>query len=254
MSEIRVMSLQIHLFPALSDNYGFLIRDTMSGLVACIDTPDADTISREITISGFDRLDYILNTHWHPDHTGGNAALKARYGCEIYGPQEVTRAAPLDHVLSAGDRFALGETGFKIIDLGGHTLGHIGYVCEAEPLAFIGDCLFPLGCGRLFEGTPEQMWHSLSRLMALDPDTQLYCAHEYALSNLKFAESLGMDTTLEQAGAHIRNLRASNQPTVPTLLRDEMAANPFLRFPLEETTPSRQAARFGELRAAKDNF
>jgi len=246
------MPLQIHLFPALSDNYGFLIRDRDSGRVASIDTPDADTIAAEIDASGFGRLDYILNTHWHPDHTGGNAALKARFGCDIYGPQEVTRAAPLDHVLTAGDHFQLGDTGFSVIDLGGHTLGHIGYVCDAAPVAFIGDCLFPLGCGRLFEGTAEQMWHSLTRLMALPPETRLYCAHEYALSNLKFAESLG--DMPEQAADHIRSLRAQGRPTVPTRLGDEMAANPFLRLPLKHSDPARQALRFGELRAAKDRF
>lgn len=249
-----MMSLQIHQFPALNDNYGFLIRDEASGKVASIDTPDADTITREITTSGFGKLDYILNTHWHPDHTGGNATLKARFGSEIFGPSEVTRVAPLDHILSGGDQFRLGETVFDIIDLGGHTLGHIGYVSGDNKRAFIGDCLFPLGCGRLFEGTPAQMWQSLTRLMALDPDTQLYCAHEYALSNLKFAESLEIDAVLKTAGDRIRNLRAANQPTVPTRLRHEIAANPFLRFPLEESDPARQAQRFGELRAAKDVF
>ncbi|WP_342774722.1 hydroxyacylglutathione hydrolase [Asticcacaulis tiandongensis] len=257
MSEIRVMSLQIHPFPARTDNYGFLIRDALSGRVACIDTPDTTPEATGLIAvieNSFGKLDYILNTHWHPDHAGGNAALKARFGAEIFGPSEVARVAPLDQFLSGGDQFRLGETVFDIIDLGGHTLGHIGYVSTDNKLAFIGDCLFPLGCGRLFEGTPEQMWQSLTRLMALDPDTQLYCAHEYALSNLKFAESLGVDAVLNVAGDRIRNLRAAGQPTVPTRLGDEIAANPFLRFPLLENDPARQAQRFGELRAAKDNF
>lgn len=248
------MSLQIHQFPARTDNYGFLLRDSASGLVAAVDTPDADTIVAELETSGFGGLDYILNTHWHPDHTEGNAALKARFGCRIHGPEEVARIAPLDHVLKDGDRFALGETVFAVIDLGGHTLGHIGYVCTAEKLAFVGDCLFPLGCGRLFEGTPEQMWQSLTRLLALDPETRLYSAHEYALANLAFAESLGVDAPLKAAGDRIRDLRERGLPTVPSLLKDEIAANPFVRWPLEESDFAPQVTRFAELRSAKDTF
>ncbi|MFT4090020.1 MAG: hydroxyacylglutathione hydrolase [Asticcacaulis sp.] len=254
MSEIRVMSLQIHQFRALNDNYGFLIRDEKSGKVASIDAPHADTIIAELASSGFGKLDYLLNTHWHPDHTGGNAALKAHFDCIIYGPEEVARVAPIDHILSAGDRFSFGDTLFDIIDLSGHTLGHIGYVSTSAPIAFIGDALFPLGCGRLFEGTPEQMWQSFEHLMALEPDTQLYCAHEYALANLKFAESLEAYPTLETAAARIRALRDAGLPTVPTRLSDEIAANPFLYFPLKEESFAAKAARFGALRAAKDRF
>ncbi|WP_298333867.1 hydroxyacylglutathione hydrolase [Asticcacaulis sp.] len=246
-------ALQIHQFPALNDNYGFVVRDQASGQVACIDTPDAEAVTAALTAQGWG-LDYILNTHWHPDHTGGNAALKDRYGCLIYGPEEVRKAAPLDQVLSGGDRFALGQTVFDVLDLKGHTLGHIGYSAPSENVAFVGDTLFALGCGRLFEGSAEDMWGSLQRLLALDPQTTLYCAHEYTLSNLKFAESLAPFPALEARGADIRARRARGEPTVPMRLADEIATNPFVVYPLKETGFDAQAAKFGEIRAAKDRF
>nr|WP_303657383.1 hydroxyacylglutathione hydrolase [Asticcacaulis aquaticus] len=245
--------MQIHRLPALSDNYGFLIRDTASGKVACIDTPDAGAIAAELSRLGWG-LDYILNTHWHRDHAGGNQALKDQFGCAIYGPEEVTKIAPLDHVLTGGDRFALGETVFDVLDLKGHTLGHIGYSAPKEKVAFVGDCLFPLGCGRLFEGTPDDMWGSLQRLMALDAGTRLYSAHEYTLSNLKFAESLGTFAALDARAAWVRQQRDRGEPTVPSLLADEIATNPFLVYPLQESGFAAQAARFGEIRKLKDQF
>ncbi|ESQ80149.1 hydroxyacylglutathione hydrolase [Asticcacaulis sp. YBE204] len=251
--------LQIHLFPALSDNYGFLIRDGATGKTASIDTPDADTIATELSRLGWG-LDYILNTHWHRDHAGGNQALKDRFGCTIYGPEEVTKIAPLDHILTGGDRFALGETIFDILDLKGHTLGHIGYSAASEQVAFVGDCLFPLGCGRLFEGTAEDMWGSLQRIMALDPETRLYSAHEYTLSNLKFAESLRQTENLESfpvleaRAAQVRQQRDLGEPTVPSVLADEIASNPFLVYPLQESGFAAQAAKFGEIRKQKDQF
>ena len=203
---------------------------------------------------GHHRLDFILNTHWHPDHAGGNATLKLQYGCTIYGPHEVTRTGPLDHVVTPGEIFRLGETTLDIISLKGHTLGHIGYVDRAGHNAFIGDTLFPLGCGRLFEGTREEMWASLLRIAALPDDTRLYSAHEYTLSNLEFAESLGVDDALKARGAAVRTTREQGGYTVPSILADEKASNPFLVYPLREIEFETQAARFGDLRAAKDVF
>ena len=171
------MSLRIEQFPCLSDNYGYLVRDEASGRTACIDTPDADAIAAELDKRGW-TLDVILNTHWHPDHAGGNEALKARYGSVIYGPQEVTRIAPLDHPVSAGDEVKLGETSFRVIDVGGHTLQHIAYYDGADGVAFVGDSIFPLGCGRMFEGKPGPMWEGLKAIRALPDHTLVYCGHE----------------------------------------------------------------------------
>ena len=187
------MSLTVHQFPCLSDNYGFLVRDDATGRTASIDTPDADAILAELERLGWGRLDLILNTHWHPDHAGGNAALKKATGAMIAGPAEVTRIAPLDRVLRGGDVAPLGETRFEVIDSGGHTLGHIAYHDAADGIAFVGDTLFPLGCGRLFEGTAEQMWSSLQAIAAWPDETVLYGAHEYTAANLRFAAAIEPD-------------------------------------------------------------
>ena len=151
------MPLEVHQFPCLADNYGYLIRDEASGLAACIDTPDAGAILGELERLGW-RLALILNTHWHPDHAGGNAEVKAATGAEAVGPAEVARIAAPDREVGGGDRVKLGETMFEVIATGGHTLGHIAYYGAADRIAFVGDTLFALGCGRLFEGTAEQMW------------------------------------------------------------------------------------------------
>ena len=174
------MPLTVHQFPCLSDNYGFLVRDEASGKVACIDTPEAAAVLRELEDLGWE-LDLILNTHWHPDHAGGNTDIKAITGCQIVGPAEVTRIAPLDREVKGGDLVDLGETRFQVIETGGHTLGHVSYFDPADRIAFVGDTLFALGCGRLFEGTPAQMWDSLQRLVALPDETTVYCAHEYKI-------------------------------------------------------------------------
>ena len=183
------MPLTVHQFACLSDNYGFLIRDDATGKTACIDTPDSAAVLRELDELGWE-LDFIFNTHWHPDHAGGNADIKIVTGCSIIGPQEVTRIAPLDREVGGGDVVELGETTFQVIESGGHTLGHIAFFDAADRIAFVGDTLFALGCGRLFEGTPEQMWDSLQRLAALPDDTKVYCAHEYTASNARFALSV----------------------------------------------------------------
>ena len=173
------MTLDVHLFPCRSDNYGFLIRDAATGVVAAVDTPDAARIVEELEGLGWGRLDLILNTHWHPDHTEGNARLKADWACEIVGPEEVRKVAPLDRVVADGDVVMVGETRFKVTETPGHTLGHVVFHAPGDDLAFTGDTLFALGCGRLFEGTPEQMFGSLQRLKAWPDKTVIWCAHEY---------------------------------------------------------------------------
>lgn len=247
------MALTVHQFPCLSDNYGFLVRDEASGQVATIDTPDAEAILRELGGLGWG-LDLILNTHWHPDHAGGNEALKKATGATIVGPSEVTRIAPLDRVVRGGDVVMLGETRFDVLDSGGHTLGHIVYHDAADHIAFVGDTLFALGCGRLFEGTAEQMWDSLSRVAGLPDDTTVYCAHEYTASNARFALSVDGDPALKARAEAVFAARERGEPTVPTTIGDEKATNPFLRAPLLRPNAASPAQAFAEIRAAKDSF
>lgn len=239
------MPLAIRQFPCLSDNYGFLIRDEASGSAASIDTPDAAAILAELKAAGW-RLDFIFSTHWHPDHAGGNQAVKAATGALVVGPAEVARIAPLDRIVAGGDQVDLGETRFAVIESGGHTLGHIAYFDAADRVAFVGDTLFALGCGRLFEGTPAQMWASLRRLAALPADTKVYCAHEYTAANARFALTVDDDPALRARAAVIFAARERGEATVPTTIALEMATNPFLR--------AADAEAFGALRAAKDAF
>lgn len=240
------MTLDVRLFPCLNDNYGFLVRDAATGAVAAIDTPDAEAILAELERSGWGRLDLILNTHWHPDHTQGNERLKAETGCEIVGPEEVRRAAPLDRVVKGGDIVRLGETVLEVTDAPGHTLGHIVYRSVADAQAFVGDVLFVLGCGRLFEGTPEQMWDSLNALAAWPDETVIWCAHEYTASNARFTLSLDDRPETKARAAEIFAMRERGEPTVPTTIGSEKAFNPFLR--------AVDAADFAARRAAKDGF
>ena len=246
------MPLQVHQFPCLQDNYGFLLRDEATGQVACVDTPDAEAILAELKRLGWN-LDLIMNTHWHPDHAGGNARLQEVTGCQIVGPQEVTRIAPLDRPVTDGDEVRLGETRFQVMDTGGHTLGHITYYDAKGAKAFVGDTLFALGCGRVFEGTAEQMWTSLSRLAALPDETLVYCAHEYTAANARFALSVDSGPALKARAAEVFAARERGEPTVPTSIGLEKASNPFLRAPvLKPGEPAAQA--FAEVRKAKDVF
>lgn len=251
------MPLTVHQFPCLSDNYGFLVRDEASGLAACIDTPESGAILRELDRLGW-KLALILNTHWHPDHAGGNEEIKAATGAQVVGPAEVTRIAPLDREVRGGDEVLLGETSFAVLESGGHTLGHIAYYDAEDRIAFVGDTLFALGCGRLFEGTPEQMWDSLQRLAALPDDTRVYCAHEYTASNARFALSVDDDPALKARAEQIFAARDRGEPTVPTTIGLEKATNPFLRAPLlagrvgAAGEPDYKA--FAAVRQAKDMF
>ena len=251
--------LQVHQFPCLSDNYGFLLHDQASAETVCVDTPDAEAYLREANSKGWP-ITAIWNTHWHPDHAGGNAAIKARTGCEVIAPAvDAPKIAEVDRTVVPGDVVKIGAWEATVIDVGGHTMGHIAYHLPAAGLAFVGDSLFALGCGRMFEGTPPQFWASLSRLKALPPETTLYCAHEYTQSNARFALHADPDNqALRDYADEVARKRAANQPTVPFGLARELAANPFLRAddPAMRarwggTTPPETFAR---LRAAKDTF
>lgn len=239
------MSLEIRLFPCLSDNYGFLLRDPASGLVAAVDAPDATRISLEIQAADWDRLDLVLLTHWHPDHTGGAAELKTRWGAEIIGPAEVEKVLTPDRIVGEGDRVTLGETAFEVLELPGHTLGHIAFHDAAGANLFSGDVLFALGCGRLFEGTPAQMFASLQRLAALPDATTVWCAHEYTETNARFALTLDDSPALAAHAETIFAARARGEPTVPTALATERRFNPFLTAPDVGTFTARREARNG---------
>ncbi len=245
------MPIEVRLFPCLSDNYGFLVRDTATGEAAAVDAPDGEAVLRDLQASGW-RLSLILNTHWHPDHTQGNAAVKAATGAKIVGPSEVRRAAPLDREVGEGDEVMLGETRFQVMATGGHTLGHISYYDAAGHTAFVGDTLFALGCGKLLEGTPPMMWDSLQKLAALPDETAVYCAHEYTASNARFALTLDKGEALAARAAEVFAMRERGEPTVPTTIGAEKASNPFLRAP--ELVGGDSVAAFAQVRAAKDGF
>jgi len=247
------MTLDVRQFPCLADNYGFIIRDTASGLTACVDTPDAEAVLRALEEAGWG-LDMILNTHWHPDHAGGNAAIKAATGAVIVGPEEVRQIAPLDRGVAGGDTVSLGATNFSVIDCGGHTLGHVAYFDAADGIAFVGDTLFVMGCGRIFEGDADQMWASLQRLARLPPTTVIYCAHEYTATNARFALSIDPDPAVARRAAAIFEARARGDATVPTTLSEELATNPFLRAPHLVPGAATAPAAFAHLRAKKDDF
>ena len=251
--------LEIHQFPCLSDNYGFLLHDPASGETACIDTPDADEYLKQAEAKGW-RITQIWNTHWHPDHAGGNEAIKAATGCTITAPAgDAAKIAGIDRTVGNGDEVTLGEHTARVIDVSGHTMGHIAYYLSDDAIAFVGDSLFALGCGRMFEGEPEQFWNSLKRLRDLPTDTTLYCAHEYTASNAKFALHADPDNAELQAyAAEIASRRERDEPTVPFSLAREVETNPFLRADRKSicnrwggATP---VETFARLRSAKDSF
>ncbi|MXP14363.1 hydroxyacylglutathione hydrolase [Altererythrobacter confluentis] len=250
--------LQIHQFPCLSDNYGYLAHDPASGETACIDTPDAAEYLKQADAKGW-KISHIWNTHWHPDHAGGNTAIKDATGALIVAPKEVERLSAIDLVVAHGDTVKLGSLNAEIIDVGGHTNGHIAYHLPDASIAFVGDAVFALGCGRMFEGQPDQFWASLERIKALPPETMLYCAHEYTTASAKFAVHADPENAeLLRYADEIADKRSRGEWTVPMPLGRELATNPFLRA----DDPSLQARwggtepaqTFAALRAAKDSF
>lgn len=248
------MTLSVHQFPVLQDNYAYLVRDEASGQVASIDSPDGAAILAEAQKLGW-AITMVLNTHWHPDHAGGNAAIAAATGARLIGPAEVRDHFPLDEVLGGGDRIALGATTFDVFDTGGHTKGHISYYSAPDALVFVGDTLFAMGCGRMFEGTPPQFWASLSRLASLPDDTRVYCAHEYSAANARFALSIDQSAATRQRAEAIFAATQAGKPTVPSLMGEEKATNPFLRAPiLGAIAGESPEAAFARVRLAKDQF
>ena len=239
--------LEIVAVPAFADNYLWLVHDHDSGDTAVVDPGDAAPVLAEADKRGW-RINQILNTHWHPDHTGGNDAVRAATGATIVGPAaEAVRIPTLDAMVKDGDEIRIGAHRADVWEVPGHTLGHIAYVFRDAGVAFVGDTMFAMGCGRLFEGTPEQMHASLRRIAALPADTRLYCAHEYTLANARFAaDAFPGDRPIAARLSAVEAARAAGEATVPTDVAAERATNPFLR--------ARNAAEFADLRLAKDSF
>jgi len=222
--------LEIHQFPCLEDNYGVLIRDADAGVVASIDAPSADSVREALKDTGW-TLTHILTTHHHWDHTDGNLALKSETNCKIVGPRaEASKVPGIDEQVGEGDTFKFGNFELKVFDTPGHTAGHIIYWVPEANVAFVGDTLFAMGCGRVIEGTMDQMWNSVEKVAKLPPETMLYCGHEYTIANAKFALTVEPDNAALQARMkQTEELRAQGKPTLPTKLADELATNPFIR-------------------------
>lgn len=220
--------LEVYQFICRSDNFGVLIHDPDAGVTAAIDAPDADAVRRALKTKGWN-LTHIFVTHHHADHVAGVGALKGETGCTVTGPAK-GRISGVDIGLSEGDVYSFGNYKAQILETPGHTLDHIVYWFEDAKLLFAADTLFSLGCGRVFEGTPAQMWTSLQKLMRLPPDTEVYCGHEYTLANAEFALTVESgNEALQRRAQEVRRLRGEGQPTLPTTLGRELETNPFLR-------------------------
>lgn len=238
-------ALDIVRIPVLSDNYVWLVHDPESKATMVVDPAVAEPVLAAAAERGWTITD-IWNTHWHPDHTGGNAAIKEATGCTITGPAaEYARIPTLDVQVKDGDKVKLGNHVADVWDVPAHTAGHIAYHFARDAAIFVGDTMFAMGCGRLFEGTAEQMFANMQKLGTLDDATRVYCAHEYTLSNARFAVTVEPDNVaLAERLAAVESARAAGEATVPTSIGEERATNPFLRAP--------NAAELGRIRALKD--
>ena len=250
--------LEVHQFPCLSDNYGFLLHDSESGETAAIDTPDASEYLDQAKAKGW-TITHIWNTHWHPDHAGGNGEIVEATGAKVIAPREVEKLSKIDEVVAHGDTVTLGTHTAQVIDVSGHTNGHIAFSLPESDIAFVGDSVFALGCGRMFEGEPKQFWDSLKRIKALPEETLLYCAHEYTQANAAFALHADPDNAdLKAYADEIDDKRSRGEWTVPTVLKRELATNPFLRAD-QPTLQARWGGdapheTFAAIRAGKDSF
>lgn len=255
------MGLIVDVFPARSDNFGYLVHDTATGRTAAIDAPETAAIKNALVHRGW-KLTDIFITHHHIDHVEAIADLKAEFGVRVVGPRaEADKIEGLDELVAGGETIQLGETTFDVLDAPGHTLGHIVFHDKVGKHLFSADALFSLGVGRMFEGTPGPMWEGVKALRELPDDTLVYCGHEYTASNAKFALSIDPDNAaLQKRAAEVEALRAAGKATIPFSLGEDKAANPFLRaddpvlakhYGLEGAAP---AEVFAAIRKGKDNF
>ncbi|MFV3131800.1 hydroxyacylglutathione hydrolase [Niveispirillum sp. KHB5.9] len=253
--------VEVHVVPALTDNYIHIIHDAPHGVTAVVDPGEAGPVRAFLDARGW-RLTHVLATHHHGDHIGGITDLRADSHAPLIGPRaEMERIPEMSATYGEGDSFTLGGQTVRVFDTPGHTRGHCAFYFEEAHLLFSGDTLFSLGCGRLFEGTPAQMWDSLLKLRPLPGDTRVYCGHEYTSGNVRFALSIDPDNAALKARAEeVAHLRARNLPTIPSRLSDERAANPFLRADDPDLAArmglagADPASVFAAIRKAKDDF
>jgi hydroxyacylglutathione hydrolase len=255
------MLAQTHLFRCLQDNYGVLVHDPSTGATASIDAPEAAPVEAALKATGW-RLTDILVTHHHGDHTGGIVALKEHHRCKVTAPRaEAARIPAVDVDVKEGDEVKVGALKARVIETPGHTAGHIAYWLADEGLAFVGDTLFSIGCGRVIEGTPQMMWQSLLKLRALPDATQVYCGHEYTAANIRFAKTIEPDNKdLAAREQDVVRLLAQGKPTIPSLLGAEKKENVFLRADVPAIAAAvglsghAPAEVFAEVRARKNKF
>lgn len=256
---VVMAELEIHQFPCLESNYGVLVRDPTTNQVASIDAPVAAQVRDALKDKGW-TLTHILTTHYHWDHTDGNLELKSETGCTIVGPRgEADKVPGIDEQVGEGDTFKFGTFEVKVLETPGHTAGHVVYWIPKAEVAFVGDTLFAMGCGRVNEGTMAEMWGGIEKLTRLPAQTILYCGHEYTLDNAKFALTIEPGNAMLQARMkQVEALRADGKPTLPTKLSDELATNPFIRVNSPEIRRTLgmenagDAEVFGEIRERKN--
>lgn len=238
--------MEIFPVPVLNDNYVWLIHNSETGETAAVDPSVAEPVLKAAADRDWP-LTQVLNTHWHPDHTGGNEGIKAATGCTITAPAEAERVSEVDRVVAEGDRVTVAGAEAVVWDIPAHTAGHIAYYFEDEGMIFVGDTMFAMGCGRLFEGTAEQMYSNMQRIAGLPGDVRIYCGHEYTLANARFAEKAEPDNAaVKRRLADVKLLRDEGKVTLPTTVAQERETNPFVR--------STNVEEFARRRAAKDSF
>jgi hydroxyacylglutathione hydrolase len=255
------MVAEVRLIPCLKDNYAVLLHDPSAGATALVDAPDAAPIREALEETGW-RLSDLLVTHHHGDHTAGIPELKKQFNCRVIAPRkEATKIPGVDVTVREGDFVTIGNLAGRVLETPGHTNGHIAYWFKQEKLAFVGDTLFSVGCGRVIEGTAEVMWQSLLKLRGLPPDTQIYCGHEYTAANVHFALTIEPNNAALRARAEeVVQLCSEGRPTIPTTISAEKNANPFLRADLPSVAAALNrpddggAQIFAVIRAKKDKF
>ena len=238
--------LTISAVPVLNDNYVWMITDPDTNETAAVDPSVTEPVLEAAESQGL-RITQVLNTHWHPDHTGGNQGIKAATGCTITAPAEAERVSKVDRIVAEGDRVTVAGAEAIVWDIPAHTAGHIAYYFEDEGMIFVGDTMFAMGCGRLFEGTAEQMYANMQRIVGLPEGVRIYCGHEYTLANARFAQHVDPDNAaVAERLERVASLREEGRITLPTTVAEERATNPFVR--------ASDAQEFARLRAEKDSF